>query len=676
MSNVQLGHTQVIDPISFKSIPSGKIYIGEYGTLPNPANASTWKQAYFVNSDGTRTAASQPIRTNAAGFAVDGSGNIKTIQVDGGYSLLVQDQYGATKFSQACSAANSGAVLEFDAIAGFTGALDGSVCYFKGRDTVGDGGGGHLRFLAGSTATADGVTTYAVTGGRLVREGWSVFGVRPEWAGAKGDGLAFDTAAVVQALSLGVNVAGTPGAVYRMGAGITVNVGKQSFNGNGSTLDFSSLTGTDVAITFVNDSTLTPNDLRYPSAIKHSLNGFTILGPGKAGGGAAYNDNTIALKNYTPYSPVKDCLVYGFGEGLALYTESFIQIYDNVSILQCKIGVHSKFGGNNYGERIVFNGGQISNNKLAIKNACPTGVLQFIGCSIDYNQKTLEGSNSSATEMHGTWIEMNDAGAGNVHFELSGGSTYTQIGGRIQQNGTLGALAQAGLFNTSADSTATLSDVFMFNTKNTADVLDIGSGSVEIVRTKSYPVAYIPSNISPNGSNGKLVDGSFEFASVVDMWAITDDTVAITSRLTGSNIKLAQSADTAKVGSKSLKVTKVAGGAPGAFAVIVPSNGSSRNAYSSWYKKPAGVDTAGVIFVTTAYARYDGLNQHGVPVLSNLTGIDTMAIGGTTSLIDWTYISSSMAREIPSWANCFIVLFNCHQFQGVFYLDGFNISSM
>lgn len=100
MSNISLNYAQIIDPLSFKSINLAKIYIGEYGTLPNPANSATWKQAYFVNSDGTRTAASQPIRTNAAGFAVDGSGNIKTVQVDGGYSLLVQDQLSATKFSQ------------------------------------------------------------------------------------------------------------------------------------------------------------------------------------------------------------------------------------------------------------------------------------------------------------------------------------------------------------------------------------------------------------------------------------------------------------------------------------------------------------------------------------------------------------------------------------------------
>lgn len=101
MSNVQLGYTHIIDPISFKSIPSGKIYIGEYGTLPNPANAGTWKQAYFVNSDGTRTAASQPISTNAAGYAVDGSGNIKSVQVDGQYSILVQSSLNVTKFSLA-----------------------------------------------------------------------------------------------------------------------------------------------------------------------------------------------------------------------------------------------------------------------------------------------------------------------------------------------------------------------------------------------------------------------------------------------------------------------------------------------------------------------------------------------------------------------------------------------
>ena len=213
MSNISLNYAQIIDPVSFKSINLAKIYIGEYGTLPNPANAATWKQAYFVNSDGSRTSASQPIRTNAAGYAVDGSGNIKTIQVDGGYSLLVQDQLSVTKFSQACSPENDGVVLEFDTIAGFTGAPDGAAIFFRGRDAVGDGGGGNLRFLAGSTAPADGGTVYAVSGGRLVREGWSVFGVNVDWFGAKADG-SDDAMYFAAAFAAHKDVKTTAGKVY------------------------------------------------------------------------------------------------------------------------------------------------------------------------------------------------------------------------------------------------------------------------------------------------------------------------------------------------------------------------------------------------------------------------------------------------------------------------------
>lgn len=64
-----------------------------------------------------------------------------------------------------------------------TGVPNNAIINFSGRDAVDDGAGGPLRFLAGSTITADGGTVYAVTGGRLVRDGWSVFGIRPEWFG-------------------------------------------------------------------------------------------------------------------------------------------------------------------------------------------------------------------------------------------------------------------------------------------------------------------------------------------------------------------------------------------------------------------------------------------------------------------------------------------------------------
>ena len=99
-----------------------------------------------------------------------------------------------------------------------TGVADGALFNFAGRDAVGDGGGGLLRFLAGSTATANGVTVYAVPGGRLVREGWSVFGVNVKWAGGT------DSVAIQAAINAaGQNATVTyPGGAYSITASITL----------------------------------------------------------------------------------------------------------------------------------------------------------------------------------------------------------------------------------------------------------------------------------------------------------------------------------------------------------------------------------------------------------------------------------------------------------------------
>lgn len=87
-------------------------------------------------------------------------------------------------------------------ITGFTAsaALDGAWINFAGRDTIGDGGGDMFRYSASSTQAADGVLVFAPAGGgRLFRQGWTVFGfngdINVKWAGAKGDGIADDAPA-------------------------------------------------------------------------------------------------------------------------------------------------------------------------------------------------------------------------------------------------------------------------------------------------------------------------------------------------------------------------------------------------------------------------------------------------------------------------------------------------
>lgn len=120
-----------------------------------------------------------------------------------------------------------GLTLGDKVITGFDGTTleHNAWVHFAGRDTIGDGGGGSLRFLKGSTATANGVTIYAVTGGRLVREGWSVFGINVRWAGAKGDGVTDDTSAIQAAINVAVASIGgvfIPAGDYVLSSGLIV----------------------------------------------------------------------------------------------------------------------------------------------------------------------------------------------------------------------------------------------------------------------------------------------------------------------------------------------------------------------------------------------------------------------------------------------------------------------
>lgn len=105
-------------------------------------------------------------------------------------------------------------------IVGFDGSTlpDNARVHFGGLHTVGDGGGGSLLFLKDSTTSADGVTVYAITGGRLVRDLGDFIG--KEWSGAKWDSTADDTAAI----NLLTKAAITKGKAIDLGDGLTTRV--------------------------------------------------------------------------------------------------------------------------------------------------------------------------------------------------------------------------------------------------------------------------------------------------------------------------------------------------------------------------------------------------------------------------------------------------------------------
>lgn len=534
--------------------------------------------------------------------------------------------------------------------------------------------GGPVERVPGDTTTPDNdVDVYVDALGRRWKRPHGGT-VQVGWAGAVGDGIAEDWAAIKKALDTNFNVEGDAGCTYKVSDTLTVKVRIQSLNMRGGLIDAYSLP--EGKALFDYDSTRAdslPSD--YQPAQVYGLHNIRLIGPGKAGSGASYASTTIGVQAHAPHTRQTGVNIYGFGVGVSLFSTSYVQTWDGCAIAQNGIGVHLKPGGSDYGERIVFSNSVIYDNALGIKNECPTGVLQFTSTSIDYNLKTLEANNNSVTELHGSWIECNDAGAGKVVASLAGGSQFTMLGGRLQQNGTPGALAQDGFFSVDATSRASMRDVFGFNLKNSANTLCIGNGLVEISGTKSYPVSFLPGRISPLASN-LLSDGGCELTTVADLWSVYTDPNPITNRLAGTYTSLATSTDAARSGSRCLRVRKTVGGGAGSFVLVVPITPGRRAAIDIWYSKPAAADSGATVFMSTGAALVSGVSSGGVPNILNSVSFDTFGLGGTNSAIPWTQYSTGMDRFIPSWATHFMLYFNADAFQGDFYLDDITIGAM
>lgn len=84
--------TVFTDPLRFKSVFYGKIYIGEVDT--DPLNPSNQQQIYVVDESNNRTPVTQPVDINSGGFAVYNGDPAKFV-CDRPYSIVVLDKVGA-----------------------------------------------------------------------------------------------------------------------------------------------------------------------------------------------------------------------------------------------------------------------------------------------------------------------------------------------------------------------------------------------------------------------------------------------------------------------------------------------------------------------------------------------------------------------------------------------------
>lgn len=215
---------------------------------------------------------------------------------------------------------------------------------FADRETVGDGCGGQLRFLKGSTATADGVTAYAVTGGRLVRENWLATGVNILWAGAKVDATD-NKAAIDRALNSYITV-NVPFGTFKSSGGH--NLQGKSLIGINRDVSIIKATGTNSGVTLFTGGQTNPSSPgTWGSGGAFRLenlgiygnwdgtSGLTLVGNYKVGVLAAnYNAtlNTALVKGVsTVYTFIKNCqFAYAYEHALMFYGNGYSTVGDNI----------------------------------------------------------------------------------------------------------------------------------------------------------------------------------------------------------------------------------------------------------------------------------------------------------------------------------------------------------
>ena len=164
--------------------------------------------------------------------------------------------------------------------------------------------------------------------------------------------------------------------------------------------------------------------------------------------------------------------------------------------------------------------------------------------------------------------------------------------------------------------------------------------------------------------NNIALDGGFEnpnavanVGGILDDVSINADTAAITSRLTGANILITQSAAQAHSGTHSLAMQKVAGGlAAGQLAYPIVNQG--RIGLSLWYNLPVAI-TAGNLYIQLLWAGGMRVNASVVPYWTQQLQVPT---GGLTNLSSasptgWQNLAVKVGRA-PAWATHALIVVN------------------
>jgi hypothetical protein len=258
-----------------------------------------------------------------------------------------------------------------------------------------------------------------------------------------------------------------PGTAYVLNRGLAVNPNRVSLRGDGSILDFRTMTTGGSAILMSGDAAPMYGHERFV------LEGFELFGPGHNThiAGILFQTTTPGLSSR---SQIRDCVIHDFLWGVLFGNRAYAIGFSHVSVYNCVFGVHAPYGLTDAGEMISFSQCYFFNSYCLISNSAGFD-MKFLACAFDNGERTLWDNNGSM-EMVGCRITMSPQTVPPIHCA---GGCLNIFGGFIIVNGSHDAVQTQEFFSLSRPSASVnLFSVLGWNWRTTTGKLTNGPGKV------------------------------------------------------------------------------------------------------------------------------------------------------------------------------------------------------
>lgn len=507
--------------------------------------------------------------------------------------------------------------------------------------------------------------------------------VTPEQFGAIGDGVADDAPAIQRAIDAlaargphgpGGTVVLQPKVAYRCASGLVLDATHVSLWGN-ALLDFSTWEGRYLRISAssVADGKGPENNYGHKGMISGALR---LKGAGQATRsiGIDFDSPNVAT---AAQMLVENMAVFACGTGVRFGERAYNSLLLHCEIFNCGICIDWPAMADN-GERNTLVSCKLYNSSLAIRVALGSASLQLFGCSLDYTGRLYEVSAGSvlATSCHhesSVWEDRPIRCSGNGSFiRLDGGWIVHQ--GADWPAHSLVDVGQGSAVHLSAMIVNNIALTAVDATRPASWA--IGDGECRLTNTQSFDFSIIP--IRLQAGRTQLSDPDFRSAAWEDrIWRTRDTAPTITGRYgAGSdNLKLTKASI---AGEHGLVAAKAYGSTSNAAFVLIAMPvryGEIVLAGFRVRRDPMRPGTDGTLFVSPTWARLDGEDQSGVPIMVRADPIGTQTVIPPTDRFLLVSPTTSRAqRTAPSWAThfCMVVdLVKAHQasfvFNGLWY---------